>query len=59
MENAVIPQAVADIILENIITMAISIIKKATNAVQAFSAQEVPAVFSVANDASLLFRKEI
>lgn len=59
MENAVTLQAAADIILTNIITMDTSIIKKATNEAPAFLVQEVPTVFSVANDSSILYRKEI
>lgn len=55
-------QVAVDIILISIITMAINIIKKATNVAQVFSVQKVssaPVAFSVADHASLLFRKEV
>lgn len=59
MENVVTLQVAVEVILTNIITMVIGIIKKAINAALAFSVLEVPAAFSVANGASILFRKEI
>jgi hypothetical protein len=60
VENNVVIQAAADIILANIITTVISTIKKATSAAQAFSVQEVEAlaVSSVANG-SFLYRKKV
>lgn len=62
MESIVTHQAAEDIIHTNIITMGISITKKAINAALGFSVQEassVLAVFSVADDPSILFRKEL
>lgn len=59
MGSAVTLQVAENIILENTITTVTSIIKKATNVAPAFSVQEVHAAFSVANDASIFFRKKI